>query len=40
MSKTKIMGRIGINFGIFFPRALEVSRIAGGIPKFGISIKM
>jgi hypothetical protein len=30
-----IMGRFGINFGIFFPGALEVSRIAGGIPKFG-----
>jgi hypothetical protein len=40
MKKTKIMGRFGINFGIFFPGALEVSRIAAGSPKFGISIKM
>jgi len=38
--KIIIMGRFGINFGIFFPGALEVSRIAGGIPKFGISIKI
>jgi hypothetical protein len=38
--KTKIIGRFGINFGIFFPGALEVSRLAGGIPKFGVSIKM